>query len=283
MSGYKELMDKTVELMKNGNINEALSELKIKETNLDKDAVAILAQLYLLGIGVATDVQKGIELYNKAIKLGSSEAMWELGILYYENSMGIPVNKVKAAELFQKGADGGNIDCCGAISECYLKGEGVNFDAAKAFKYSMIAAKAGNSMGIINTAICYDDGIGVYSNKKEACFWYKKILDIEPENDFAMLRISVCLADPFGEFGTTATYEMLKEAFYYAAKAVEKGNILAHIIIGWFYEKGEIVPKDFDMAHKYIKIAANKGNEYAKEHIKNFRKDVYGNYYIKEY
>ena len=136
---------------------------------------------------------------------------------------------------------------------------------------------AGNATGMINAAICYDDGLGTNPDPYAACHWYKEYLNFEPEDDFVMLRIALCLADPYERFGIRTTGEMLNEAFYYA---LEKGNVEAHLIVGWFYEKGEVVPQDFDMAHKYIQIAADNGEETAQRHLQDFRKNIYGNYYI---
>ena len=280
MSNYQELSDRSIALVNDGKWDEAFDELKRLEANDDKDAVAVLAQFYLYGVGIAKDVETALELLNKAVSMGSPDAAWELGLLYYNNDVGVPVNKYKAVEIFEKGAQGGNADCCGALADCYMRGEGVSRNDAKAFEYAMIAAKAGNPTGMINVAICYDDGLGTNQDPSAACYWYKEYLNYEPDDDFAMLQAALCLADPYERFNLRPTGEMLNEAFYYISKAVEKGNIEAHLIAGWFYEKGEVVPQDFDLAHKYVQLAADNGHEFAKEHLNVFRKNLYGNYYI---
>lgn len=280
MSSYQELTDRSIAMVNDGRWDEAFDDLKRREANGEKDAVAVLAQFYLYGVGIARDVEYAVELLNKAISMGSADAAWELGLLYYKNDAGFPVNKYKAVEMFEKGAQGGNENCYGALSECYLHGDGTATNEAKAFQYAMMAAKAGNPTGMINAAICYDDGLGTNPDPNAACHWYKEYLNFEPEDDFVMLRIALCLSDPYERFGIRATDEMLNEAFYYAGKALEKGNVEAHLIVGWFYEKGEVVPQDFDMAHKYIQIAADNGEETAQHHLQDFRKNIYGNYYI---
>ncbi len=283
MSNYQELVDKSFAMIEEGKWDEAFDDLKRRESAGEKDAVAVLAQYYLYGIGIARDVEYGIELLNKAISMGSADAVRELGLLYYKNDIGFPVNQYKAVELFEKGAQLGNEDCYGMLSECYMYGHGTAVDDAKCFHYTMLAAKAGIATGMINAAICYEDGVGTSQDPNAACYWYKEYLNYAPEDDFAMLRIALCLADPYERFGIRATGDMLNEAFYYAGKAVEKGNVEAHLIIGWFYEKGEVVPQDFNMAYKYIQIAAEHGDETAKRRIRHYRKNLYGNYYIPEY
>ncbi len=280
MSTYESLSEKSLALIEAGRWDEAFDELKRRQAENDKDAIAVLAQFYIYGIGVAKDIELAIELFEEAINLGSGDAAWELAMLYYQNDAGVPVNKYKAFEKFSKGASLGNDKCCGALSECYLRGEGTSVNESKALEYALMAAKSGNPTGMINAAICYDDGLGTSPDPYAACHWYKEYLNYEPEDDFVMLRIALCLADPYERYGLRTTGDMLNEAFYYASKALEKGNVEAHLIVGWFYEKGEVVQQDFDLAHKYVEIAANNGDETAQNHIQHFRKNIYGNYYI---
>ena len=280
MTSYQDLSENVLTLINDGRWDEAFDIVQTREKNGDKDAVAVLAQFYIYGIGIATDVEQGIDLLNKAVSMGSPDAAWELGMLYYKNEVGFPTNKYKAFEMFEKGAAGGNENCYGALSECYLRGEGTTVNENQAFRYALLAAKAGNATGMINAAICYEDGLGTTPDPYAACHWYKEYLNYDPEDDFAMLRIALCLADPYERFGFIATGEMLNEAFYYAGKAVEKGNVEAHLIIGWFYEKGEVVNRDFDLAHKYVQLAADNGNEVAQRHLRDYRKSVYGTYFI---
>lgn len=282
MSNYQGLMDRTISLVDDGRWEEAFEELRNREKKGDRDAVAVLAQFYLYGIGIARDIDYGVDLLNKAIGMGSGDAAFELGGLYDANDMGIPVNKRKAKELFETGARAGNENCYAALSEYYLRGIGTAPDVSKAFTYALKAAKAGVGMGMLNAAICYDDGTGTRADPYAAVHWYKEYLNFDPEDDFVMLRIALCLADPYERYGIRPTGDMLNEAFYYAGKALEKGNVEAHLIVGWFYEKGEVVPKDFNLAHKYVQIAADNGNESARQHLRFFRKNLYGNYYIPE-
>ena len=282
-SNYKSIISWALELIDSGRWYEAFDNLKRRQLQNDKDAIAVLSQFYLYGIGVTKDIQLGIELLEQAISLGSAEAAWELGLLYCENDEGINTNMYKAVEIFNKGAALGNENCYGALSECYLYGEGTPVDEEKAFEYGLLAAKAGNVMGMLNVAMCYEDGLGTKQDAQMAYGWYKEYLNYKPSDDFAMLRVAICLADPYGSYDIDSSIEKLNEAFDYANKSMKLGNPEACLIVGWFYEKGEIVQQDFDMAHKYIEIAANKGNEVAYHHLQDFRKNVYGKYYIPEY
>lgn len=58
-----------------------------------------LAYCYEHGMGVKQDFQKAVELYEKAVKLGDSSAMYNLAYCY-ENGTGVEKNLQKAVELY---------------------------------------------------------------------------------------------------------------------------------------------------------------------------------------
>lgn len=283
MTAYSELEERVIDYFNSGRSGEAFNLLKDGESKGDKNATALLAQIYLNGMGVPADIDKAIELFNKAISLGSGEAAYELGLLYDDNDLGIEVDKTKAFDLFQKAESLGNVESYGAIADYLLFGTMGYKDENRAAEYAMKAAKAGIPVGMYDLAVCYDDGLGISRDPYAACHWYKEYLNYFPDNAFSMYRIACCLADPFQVYGIFPTNDDLQEAYYYASQAVEKGNVDAHIIIGWFYEMGNIVPQDFETSHKYIKIAADNGNEFAGELLKRYRKNIYGQYYVPNY
>lgn len=283
LSKYEELNQQCINLIKDGRWEDAYENIKSLADQGNKDAIATLAHFYLYGVGIVKDFDYGINLIDKAIELGSSDAALELGELYYDNKIGFPTNSTLAFEYFEKCAHLGGEGSYWQLARCYLYGVGTDTNEEKAFDYSMKSAKAGDPNGFLYAAMCYEDGIGTAQDPFAACHFYKEILNYEPEDDFVMLRIAICLADPYGRFGFNATEDMLNEAFHFASKSLELGNVEAHLIIGWFYEKGDIVPQDFNMAYKYIKIAAENGNEVAKNHLQDFRKNIFGNYYIPGY
>lgn len=92
----------------------------------------------------------------------------------------------------------------------------------------------------------------------QTAHWYREILNQEPENTFCMYRLAICLANPFEDFNLHSDYGMLEEAYSWACKGIEKGDLDCHMPIAWFYE----------MAYKYFKIAADNGHEMSAELIK---------------
>ena len=66
-----------------------------------------LGWLYQSGQGVPKDLGKAAELYQKAADQGNVFAQNNLGLLY-QSGEGVPKDLRKAAELYQKAADQGN-------------------------------------------------------------------------------------------------------------------------------------------------------------------------------
>ena len=78
-------------------------------------AICDLASLYDNGNGVAKDSQKAAELYYKAAIMGDATAMFFVGTDYALGKHGRPVDKAKAREWLQKGADLGADYCKKAL------------------------------------------------------------------------------------------------------------------------------------------------------------------------
>ena len=67
MSNYQELTDRSIAMINDGRWDEAFDDLKRREANGEKDAVAVLAQFYLYGVGIARDVEYAVELLNLSL------------------------------------------------------------------------------------------------------------------------------------------------------------------------------------------------------------------------
>lgn len=79
------------------------------------------------------DYTKALELYSRAAKLGSLEAFYRLGKIYYYG-LGVERNPAKALHFLEQGANRGNYHCFGSIANIYLtENEMINFK--KGLKY----------------------------------------------------------------------------------------------------------------------------------------------------
>lgn len=284
MNSYEVLGEEILNKIENGYGMEAYGQLVDLATVKDNsDAMTILGVFYANGIIVTQDFKEAQKWFSKAMALNNPSAYHELGVLYYYGGGPVIVDYVKALELFTKGAELGHPKCLSLVAEIYLKGVTERENPEFTFECALKAAKIGaTNYSKFLLAVCYFDGIGTRKDPQSAYHWLKEYLDTgkEANRDVTLVLLARCLVDPYEEFGVHPTTDMLNEAFFYTSKAVEMGNVEAHILACWFYEKGEVVPKDFDLAYKYLKIAADNGNEFAKEHMKLFRKSIFGHYYM---
>lgn len=280
MSKYEEMYDRVIEYLDAGDWESAYSLVKNGETQGDGNAMAILADFYINGVGVFKNVEVGLELLEKAISNGCAEAAYNLGNLYC-NGEKIQNDDRKGVFYLNKAAEMGDCQAMGQMAKIYLNGYyGVPEDYSKAFEWGMKAAKFYDQTGMEVLAILYDDGLGVYRDPRQAAHWYRECLMQEPDDTFYMFRLAVCLANPFEFFDLHPDYGMLEEAYSWACKGVEKGNLDCHMLVAWFYETGDVIHQDFNMAYKYLKIAADNGHEMSAELIKRYKKNIFGNYYI---
>lgn len=73
---YRETSDRVLDLINSGNWEDAYEMLRQKEAENDKSAIAVLANFYIYGIGIAKDVEVGLNCFEKALGLGSGDVAW---------------------------------------------------------------------------------------------------------------------------------------------------------------------------------------------------------------
>jgi len=112
------------------------------------DAMVACGIILLEGIGgLQIREKEGIDWLEKAVELGSSQACYELGVVYY---MGIDdivqEDSTKAFALFQKAASSQNSHTAALymMADCYLEGEGVPKSVARAVPLLYKAADRGH-------------------------------------------------------------------------------------------------------------------------------------------
>lgn len=70
----------------------------------DAEAIFVLASMYATGEGEKFDQKKALELFEKSAKLGSSNAMLQLGLIYRNGNDFIKKDDLKALKWFEEGA-----------------------------------------------------------------------------------------------------------------------------------------------------------------------------------
>ncbi|MDO8312300.1 MAG: tetratricopeptide repeat protein, partial [Sideroxyarcus sp.] len=91
-----------------------------------------LGWMYANGVGVPEDRMKAIEWYQKAAAQGYAPGQYSLGLQY---ATGVPKDAAKAVEWYQKAAGQGYSPAQSMLGNAYANGEGVEKDAPKAVEW----------------------------------------------------------------------------------------------------------------------------------------------------
>ena len=115
--------------------------------------------------------------YEKAAKLGSSAAIYNLGY-NYENGVGVSVDMEKAMGLYKQAAALGDAEAMTNVGWGYENGKGLEQNNEKAAEWYRNAADAGNAQAMNNLGLAYENGRGVEKNSEKAAEWYRKSSDL---------------------------------------------------------------------------------------------------------
>jgi tetratricopeptide (TPR) repeat protein len=116
------------------------------------------------------------QLYEKASALGSSLAMYSLGLLYSEGKI-VPLDYTEARRWYTKAIGLNSAFAMAELASLYEKGLGGPQDPAEAFRLYRAAATAGDQVSMTRVAYFYEAGLGVRQDYAEAIRWYKKSAD----------------------------------------------------------------------------------------------------------
>jgi hypothetical protein len=116
------------------------------------------------------------ELYEKASALGSSLAMYSLGLLYAEGKI-VPLDYAEARGWYAKAVALKSAFAMAELAALYEKGVGGPKDAAEAFRLYRGAATAGDQVSMAKLGEFYEAGLGVRQDYAQAINWYKKSAD----------------------------------------------------------------------------------------------------------
>lgn len=190
----------------------------------DSNCASSLAELYHEGRGgVDQDYSKAAWLYRKAVDGGNLAAMYNLGLLYHQG-LGVDLDVVKAAELWQRAVDGGHAMSAKCLGNLYTEGGGgVSINYSKAVKLLRIAVDGGEVRAAGDLGFLYGRGLGVGQDQVEA------------------------------------------QTLYHIA--ADGGDIRAAFSLGTVYYSGNVVKKDLAKALKYFHLASDGGEMVSAGHL----------------
>lgn len=109
------------------------------------DAMVASGVILVEGLGVPPNENEGIEWLRKAADLGSSQATYELGTVYYTGIADVlDEDPEKAYTLFERAAQTGHVAAMYMMADCLAEGEGVAQDMARAVPLFYEAAEQGH-------------------------------------------------------------------------------------------------------------------------------------------
>jgi len=130
------------------------------------------------------DHAAALKLYEKASALGSSLAMYSLGLLYSEGKI-VPLDYAEARQWYGKASALNSAFAMAELAALCEKGLGGPADPAEAFRLYRAAATAGDRVSMTKVGNFYEAGFGVRQDYAEAIRWYKKSAD---QGDAAAMR-----------------------------------------------------------------------------------------------
>ncbi len=120
----------------------------------------------------------------------SAKEILQQGIMYYDG-VGVERDVDKAAQLFLKAAEMGNVDAMAYMGTCYIYGEGVEENRTEALKWVTLAAKGGDEASMITLASYYED-----EDPETSFKWVKRAAELG--NIDAMSWLAYCYSEGVG-------------------------------------------------------------------------------------
>lgn len=229
---------------------------------------AVRAQKYLAyldaqGVGAERNIDKAVELYNRAIAAGDTSSMAWLGQLYASGAPGLDKNFAKARELFQKSSDQDDPEGMQGLAFLAQNGYGEPIDFEKARRWYEKAAAYELPDAMFSLGELYNFGsAGVPKDQALAKQWYQRAA--EQQNSPSLYRL--------GEFALlgVAGDKDLKEARTFLQKAIDRNFTFAMVYTANLLTEGTFGKVDREGARELLKRAAELNDEQAQTLLANF-------------
>jgi TPR repeat protein len=241
----------------------SIDELIELAINGDPDAQSWLGYYYNYGENVKQSYKKAVDWYIKAAEQGEAGSMESLGDIYsskdYEGYNLKQATKwyKKAFTQYQKEAENDDDLAQFSLGDLYLYGKGVEQDYNKAFIWYKKSAEQGYDLAQRALGDLYNNTNFDGYNQEKAEYWYRKAA--EQGNEYAQQSLE--------ELNSNASNEVDQEEIDYEALPIDELIELANNddpwaqdTLGYYYENGEKVRKDYNKAFYWHKKAAEQGN-----------------------
>lgn len=232
---------------------ERLYEIAAKRG--DADALYNLGLLYYEGEGTEQDYPKARDYFGRAAERGHLDAMYMLGVMQ-ESGLGGAENPKLGKEWYEKAAAAGHAEAMAALGYMYYYGTGVEEDDAAALDWFEKSLEKGNNDVLADLGWMYCYGIGVEADVvhgEELLRKGVKLGDMYAMNNLGVLCERELVGTPF-------------EAYNLYRQAAELGNSYAMSNLAWMlYWGNSYTRQNLALAREWWEKAV------AQEHL-----DAYG-------
>ena len=139
----------------------------------DKKAMCILAEKYENGDNVEQNLNKAIELYQRAADNNYAIGMYKLGNIYFDGR-GVEQNHETALRLYKRAGARNHVLAMAQVGKCYHHGYGTEKDDRKAVEWLRNALAVDCSKASIEIMKLLGD---VYADKSSNVFSEEKVID----------------------------------------------------------------------------------------------------------
>jgi TPR repeat protein len=209
-----------------------------------------------IGVGTRKEPPRAAAFYRKAASLGDTAAMYKLGMILLQGSLGEGKNVREAVGWLRRAAEQADEENPHALHELALlheatTGQIVPHDPLQAKEYFSRAAYLGYTQSQHKLGQCYEFGsLGCPVDPRRSIAWYTKAA--EKGNAEAELALS--------GWYLTGNEGVLKqsdsEAYLWARRAANKGLAKAEYAVGYYAEVGIGIKQDIEFAKRWYMRAA---------------------------
>ena len=210
-------------------------------------AIHKVAGFYNRGEVVEKSLKDYLSWLNKAAELGDAVAQNKVGVCYHDGK-GTIQNIEKAVYWYVKAANQGNTHAMNNLRILYSNRN----NTEESLKWARMGAEHGQIECQYKLGNAYNEGKGVKEDKDQAAYWYKMAADNGHES--ACNKLAVIYHDENKDYA---------KAMDYLKKAVELGSEDAFYNIGFLYEQGRGVEKNYIEAERYYLKALEYDNSNA--------------------
>ncbi len=238
-----------------------------------EEAYFLLGKCYAEGIGVAKDLKKAATWFEKALHTNTMSLLvmeHELAHCYHEMKGGADVTE-RAISLFRSVLARYDVakDPYGILSTVYVSLADCYYsdcikDYASALRYFELAANAGNVKGCTIVGAMYEKGRGAAPSLERALYWYEKAADK------GSVDAQLWAANIYADRHTPAGDQRAVHLYQQAANA---GNVHAAFRLAGLYAAGRGTEASYQLAEKWMIVAANGGIEAAQIKLVNWYTD----------